>query len=71
MEFWTFVLICALGGMVLEAYRARLKHIENRAKTDEDTTGIIDRLNRIEQRLSNLETIVIERDRHREFDRAL
>ena len=71
MDFWIFVAFCVAAGVISEMYRARLKAKVQMAETDNHVGGLEQQLRKIEERLNNLETIVIERDRHKEFDRAL
>lgn len=60
----TIVLIVALltfGGL----YRARLK--ANSQKTDEDFENLSRRISRLEERIANLETLVLEKEKSKQF----
>lgn len=84
MSFWTFVFLVSLAGMIF-TYLMRSKELKHGANPDAskshhgkgDSTdaaslqAIENKLDQMEQRLQSLETIVIEGERHREFDNAL
>ena len=74
MSFWTFVFSVSIAGMVF-SYLMRSKELKHRGASDPanaaTTEDVLKKLEQMEQRLQSLETIVIERERHHEFDRAL
>ena len=55
------VAIGTFGGL----YRARIK--ANAKKADEDFENLSQRISRLEDRIANLETIVLEKERTRQF----
>lgn len=66
------VLIVAMA-FTYKAYAVKMKHkvaaLDDRVLRRLDEMA--ERFNKIERRLANLETIVLEREKHNEFDRAL
>mgnify|MGYP006296785395 CR=1 FL=1 len=85
MSFWTFVFAISVAGMVFSYLmrRKELQHgVSHRSESGSQTLiiggaskatleSIEKKLEQMERRLESLETIVIERERHNEFDRAL
>ncbi|HPO17076.1 MAG TPA: hypothetical protein PLI09_26815 [Candidatus Hydrogenedentes bacterium] len=71
MSFWTFCALAAVFGIGLEMYRATLRHKEKIVETTMQQSDLSERIARIEQRLNNLETIIIEHDKRKSFDAAL
>lgn len=71
MSFWTFCAFAVAVGVISEMYRARLKTKVKISQANQESEDIIGRLDRMEQRIANLETIVIDREKHREFDQSL
>ncbi|MBW2621325.1 MAG: hypothetical protein JRD68_00335 [Deltaproteobacteria bacterium] len=68
MSFWTAVVIIvaiATGG---EVYRARLKSGGGR-KTEEYFNNFSQKLARLEDRIANLEMIVLEKEKDRKYDK--
>lgn len=85
MSFWTFIFSVSIAGMVF-SYLMRSKELKHGAGPRSESCsqsvnfggaskasleGIEKKLEQMERRLESLETIVIERDRHSEFDNAL
>ena len=85
MSFWEFVLYVSIAGMIF-SYLMRSKELKygagRRSESCSQTLNIggaakgtlesiEKKLVSMERRLESLETIVIERERHNEFDRAL
>ena len=65
VNFWTAVVIMVALGVLSEMYRARLKKgAEKSGKLFEDVS---DRMARIEERMADLETIVLEKERGRPY----
>lgn len=71
MGFWTavisVVLISTIGGVLRERYKSKVRHTE----LEGEYLGLNDRLGRIEERLGNLETLVVEQEKHKDFEKAL
>lgn len=55
------VAIATFGGL----YRARIK--ANSQKTDEDFENFSRRISRLEERIANLETLVLEKEKSNQF----
>lgn len=69
---WTFLTIICLAGMIQSYFQSRMKHQEKmRQQPDSGGADSEERFRRLERRLANLETIVIERDKKSEFEQAL
>ena len=66
MGLWTAIVIIVAITTFSEIYRARVrtgaKGLEKRLEQ------LITRMTRIEERMANLETIVLEREKERKFD---
>ena len=65
MSFWTAVVIIVAIGTLSEIYRSRLK--ANAAKTEESYQKLIQRMVSLEERMANLETIVLEKEKISKF----
>ena len=65
MSLWTAIVIIVAIGTVSEIYRARLK--TKAEKSEESFKIFTQRIARLEERLANLETIVLEKERTKEF----
>lgn len=65
MSFWTaaviIVAIVTVGGI----YRSRMKASTN--KTDADFEELQRRIDRLEDRMANLETLVLEKEKAKQF----
>ncbi len=68
---FVFVVVVLMLGFGLMLAWMEYRHKEKRAKATGQQDEFSERLSRIEQRMNNLETIIIERDRHKAFDAAL
>ena len=67
MSFWTAIVVIVAIGTLSEVYRARLK--ANAEKSQEFLKNLEQRMVRIEDRMANLETIVLEREKARQYDK--
>ena len=65
MNLWTAIVIIVAIGTLSEIYRSRLK--AGARKTEEDVKSIAQRMVRLEERMGNLETKVLERENVRKF----
>jgi hypothetical protein len=65
MSFWTAIVIIVAIGTLSEIYRSRLK--ANAVKTEESYQKLIQRMVSLEERMANLETIVLEKEKIRKF----
>ena len=66
MDFWTFLVIIVVMGIVSEMYQARLKARAGHA--DELFQQISERMARVEEGMANIETIVLEKEKEKRFD---
>ena len=65
MSFWTAIVIIVAIGTISEIYRARLK--ANAEKTEASFQKLIQRMASLEERMANVETIVLEQEKSRKF----
>ena len=67
MGFWTAVVIIVAIGMFGQVATAKYKQ---KSKNPPDFYNNIDhRLSRLEDRMANIETIVLEKERYKEYDK--
>lgn len=67
-DFLGFILIVVTAGTFSKWIRKQSKEEDSEGARQEE---ILTRLGRIEQRLANLETIVLETEKEKEFERLL
>ena len=65
MSFWTAIVIIVAIGTISEVYRSRLK--AHSVKAEESYEKLVQRMVRLEERMANLETIVLESEKKRKF----
>ncbi len=65
MSFWTAIVIIVAIGTVSEIYRSRLK--ANAEKAEDAFQKLTQRMASLEERMANLETIVLEQEKRRKF----
>jgi len=65
MSFWTAIVIIVAIGTLSEIYRSRLK--ANAVKTEESYQKLVQRMVSLEERMANVETIVLEKEKSRKF----
>lgn len=65
MSFWTAIVIIVAIGTLSEIYRSRLK--ANAVKTEESYQKLVQRMASLEERMANVETIVLEKEKSRKF----
>lgn len=85
MSFWTFVFAISVAGMIF-SYLIKRKELQYGVQPQPETwtqmvnfggaekgtlEAIEKKLEQMDRRLQSLETIVLERERHNEFDNAL
>ena len=68
MDFWAAVVLIIAVGVISEMYQARLKASSLSRKQSELAEGLAERMRRIEERMANLETLVLEHEKGRKFD---
>ncbi len=66
MSFWTAIVIIVAIGSFAEVYRARLK--TGAREVEKLLESLTERMARIEERMANLETIVLEKEKERKFE---
>ncbi len=66
MGFWTAIVIIVAIGTFSEVYRVRLK--AGSKEIEKLLEQLTQRMTRIEERMANLETIVLEKEKERKFD---
>jgi len=71
MNLWTMIVAVVALGVVSEMYRARLKVRSRMAQHGQEFETLQDRLDKLEQRMANLETIILEHEKDRAFDASL
>ena len=67
MSFWTAAVIIVAIGALSTMYRARVK--VGAEKPDDAFRELAQRVEKLEERMANLETIVLEKERDKEFSR--
>lgn len=65
MNTMTAVVLIVAIGTIGGLYRARLK--TNSQKTDKDFEDLSQRVSRLEDRIANLETLVLEKEKSKQF----
>ncbi len=65
MSFWTAAVIIVAITTFGTLYRTHIK--ANARQTDENTDALLQRIERLEERMSNLETIVLEKEKAKQF----
>jgi hypothetical protein len=67
MSFWTAAVIMVAIVSMAMVFRTRVKL--NAEKPDDAFTELVQRVEKLEKRMANLETIVLEKERDKEFSR--
>jgi hypothetical protein len=65
MSFWTAAVIIVAITTFGQVYRIRMK--AGAKASDESYHDMLERLDRLEERMANLETIVLEREKAKQF----
>ena len=65
MSFWTAIVIIVAISALSQVFRARLKATEE--KSEASTKNLVQRVTRLEDRIANLETIVVDKERTEKF----
>ena len=66
MNLWTAIVIIVAIGTVSEIYRAKIR--ANAKESEKYSEALSQRIARLEDRMANLETIVLEKERSKKFD---
>lgn len=72
LDLWDFIIIIVLIGAISKTVRsfALISRGQGRSSRERDA-AILERLDKLEKRMANLETIVLEAEKHKQFDQAL
>ena len=65
MSFWTAIVIIVAISALSQIFRARLKATEE--KSEASSKNLVQRVTRLEHRIANLETIVVDKERAEKF----
>jgi hypothetical protein len=65
MSFWTAIVIIVAIGTLSEVYRSRLK--ANAVRTEASYQKLTQCMVSLEERMANIETIVLEKEKSRKF----
>lgn len=65
MSFWTAIVIIVAIGVLSEMYKVRLK--ASLRKSEEYFEKLSQRTSRIEERMANIETIMLDKERQKDF----
>ncbi len=68
---WTFLTIVVLGGFAIDAYKTSLKRNQMKSNDVELLRALTDRVAGLEQRMTNIETIVLDLEKRSKFDQNL
>ena len=68
---WIMITIVCLGGVMSEMYKYKVKMESGERKKDAACDALAERLAQVEGRLANIESLVVEIEKQRDFDRAL
>lgn len=71
MNLWSMIFGIVLVGVISEMYRARLKVGAKLSTALERESELARSVEALEERMKNLETIVLEHEKLRDFDRSL
>ena len=75
MGMWDAIFLIVFVSVVVEAiakiYKVKVSTEAQRKGSVEANAEVLARLDRMERRIANLETIVLESEKKREFERAL
>ncbi len=71
MDTFETIVAVVLIGTVSEMYRTRLKARNLRTEDRKQIAQLVQQVRDFEERLANMESLVVEQEKHAEFDRAL
>jgi hypothetical protein len=71
MDFWLVVIIVASLVTTSKVFQEWIRSRTGNAEYDEKIHRLSDRLAQIEERLGNVETLVVEKEKYEKFERAL
>jgi hypothetical protein len=68
MNLWTMIVIISAMGIFSELYKYRVRHNAKSPKNQQDFESHQKLIARLEERVTNLETLVLEKEKLRRFD---
>ena len=68
MSFWTAIVIIVAIGVASEMYKSRVKYAARSPKNNHQFELQARSIERLEERISNLETLILEQEKLRKFD---
>jgi len=68
MSFWTAIVVIVAIGVASEMYKYRVKHNARSPNSSRLFDLQSRRIERLEERMNNLETLVLEQEKLRKFD---
>ena len=68
MSFWTAIVVIVAIGVGSEMYKYRIRHSTRSSKDDRQLNLLSQRLDALETRISNLETLILEQEKMKQFD---
>lgn len=71
MNLWEFLVAVVAIEAFAKTIRALVLAKSQNRSSSEHNAAILERLDKLEKRMNNLETIVLEVEKHKQFDRAL
>ena len=71
MNLWAMIFGIVFVGVISEMYSARLKTQVKLAKSRDREDALSEQVRTLEERVKNLETIVLEHEKLRDFDKSL
>lgn len=69
--FWLFLMGSVITGCIFSYKEKKLKADLESRRLQEPSRDLLQRLERIEARMANLETLVLDQEKQHEFDRRL
>lgn len=71
MDMWACIFGIVLVGSVVKVLRTAILAKTRAYDSNVQNRAVLERLDKLEKRMNNLETIVLEAEKHKQFDRAL
>ena len=70
---WIMIAVICLGGMIMitEVFKHKVKMDTSTRNSDKACADLADRLEQVEKRLANIESLIVDLEKLRDFDRAL
>jgi hypothetical protein len=71
MDFWTAIVLIVMLGMTVDIVKIRSKAKAASAEGEKRIEELMARMTKLEDRMANLETLVLEQEKRRPFDELL